>query len=207
MVMATDLRDVPLRLVRDRDGLSLDLRPLQGLWTTEQYLQLTDHTRHLVEFTDGRIEVLSMPTQQHQLILGFLYRVFFAYLQPLGGLVLFAALRLQIRPGVFREPDLLLVRDKHDPRTQNRYWLGADLVIEIVSPDDPERDTVEKVVDYAAAGIAEYWIVNPLNESITILQLDGTSYTEHGRFGRGSAATSALFVDLSVSVDALFDER
>jgi hypothetical protein len=35
------------------------------------------------------------------------------------------------------------VRDANDPRRQNQYWLGADLVVEIVSPDDPERDTVD----------------------------------------------------------------
>jgi Uma2 family endonuclease len=55
--------------------------------------------------------------------------------------VLVAPLRIQVRPGKFREPDILLVRDAHDPRRQHRYWLGADLVVEIVSPDNPERDT------------------------------------------------------------------
>jgi len=52
---------------------------------------------------------------------------------------LYTPLRLQIRSGKFREPDLLVVRDAHDPRGQNAYWLGADRVVEIVSPDDPER--------------------------------------------------------------------
>ena len=43
--------------------------------------------------------------------------------------------------------------DARDPRAQNAYWLGADLVVEIVSPDDPERDTVVKRSDYASAHI------------------------------------------------------
>jgi len=38
-----------------------------------------------------------------------------------GGRVLFAALRMQVRPGKFREPDILLLRDANDPRCQNRY--------------------------------------------------------------------------------------
>ena len=57
----------------------------------------------------------------------------------------------------------------HDPRNQNEYWLGADLVIEIVCPDRPTRDTEEKSLDYAEAGLPEYWIVNPLNATITVL--------------------------------------
>jgi Uma2 family endonuclease len=61
--------------------------------------------------------------------------------QQLGGTAVFGTLRLRIREGKFREPDLLLARGASDPRLQNAYWLGADLVMEIVSPDDPERDT------------------------------------------------------------------
>ena len=79
------------------------------------------------------------PTDQHQCISQFLLFALTAFLQSRGGKVLYTPLRLQIRSGKFREPDLLVVRDAHDPRGQNAYWLGADLVIEIVSPDDPER--------------------------------------------------------------------
>src|SRR4029078_10019427 len=101
----------------------------------------------------------------------------------------------------FREPDLLLMLDANHPRNQNAYWLGADLVVEIVSPDDPERDTKVKRVDYAAAGIPEYWIVNPEDETITVLTLGDDSYREHGVFGRGSAATSVLLQGFVVDVD------
>jgi Uma2 family endonuclease len=203
--MAIDLRDTDLRLVRERDGLSVNLGPLQGLWTEEQYLTLTDHTRHLIEFTDGTIEVLPMPTDKHQVILLFLYDLLRAFLTRLGGKVLVAPLRLQVRPGKQREPDILLVRDANDPRRQNRYWLGADLVVEVVSSDDPERDTVEKVADYAEAGIPEYWIVDPEAEMVTVLTLQGAVYATHGVFGRGDTATSALFSSFAVDVSAVFD--
>src|SRR6185295_8516284 len=143
------------------DDLVLDLLPLQGQWDEEQYLWLTDYTNRLIEFTDGYIEVLSMPTDNHQAILEHLFLAFLAFLKPLGGKVRFAPLRLRIRPRKFREPDLLLVRSASDPRRQNRYWQGADLVLEVVSPDKPERDLVEKRGDYAEAGIPEYWIANP----------------------------------------------
>lgn len=104
--MAIDRRDTELRLVRECDGLSVNLRPLQGLWTEEQYLTLTDHTRHLIEFTDGTIEVLPTVTDKHQVIVLFLYDLLRASLTELGGRVLFAPLRLQVRPGKQREPDI-----------------------------------------------------------------------------------------------------
>jgi Uma2 family endonuclease len=194
-----------LFLVWSDQSEAIDLTLLQGLWTEEQYLKLTDATNCMIEFTDGAIEVLPMPTDQHQSISQFIFLALRAFMQHIGGKVHYAPLRLQIRPDKFREPDILLVRDAHDPRRQNRYWLGADLVVEIVSPDNPERDTVTKRADYAAAGIPEYWIVNPEAETVMVLTLAGDSYADQGSFGRGTQATSALLAGFAVDVDALFD--
>ena len=202
-MMAVASRAQELKLVREADGLEIDLWPLQGLWTEEQYLRLTDHTRRLIEFIDGVIEVLPPATDRHQALLLFLYEVLLGYIRPRGGTVRIAPLRLRIRAGKHREPDILLVRDAHDPRRQNRFWLGADLVVEVVSHDNPERDTRDKRADYAEAGIPEYWIVDPEEETVTVLTLAGNAYGEHGRFQRGATATSVLLEGFAVSVDAL----
>src|SRR5205823_4181078 len=148
-----------------------------------------------------------MPTEHHQAIVGFLYVALLTFLQPRGGKVFFAPLRMQVREGKFREPDLLVMLDAQDPRRQNAYWLGADLVIEIVSPDNPERDIVVKRSDYAEAHIPEYWIVNPEDQTITVLLLDGDRYAEYGVFRRGEIATSALLEGFSVIVNDILDAR
>jgi Uma2 family endonuclease len=205
--MAVETPTAELRIVRSSDGLELDLEPLQGLWSVEQYLKLTNQTNHLIEFTDGVIEVLPMPTDKHQALSRLLFFVLFAFVQQLGGTVFYAPLRVQVRPGKFREPDLIVLLDADDPRRQNEFWLGADLVVEIVSPDKPKRDTEEKPLDYAEAGILEYWIVNPLTDTITVLVLDGEAYAEHGVFHRGDQATSKLLEGFSVSVDEVLDAR
>ena len=129
-------------------SLLCDLLPPQGSWSDDAYLWLTDHGNRPVELTDGHIQELPMPTDAHQAMLAFLYDLFREWLKPRGGVVRFSALRMRIREGKFREPDLLVLRDRSDPRRQDRYWLGADLVVEVVSPDDPDRDLVEKRVDY-----------------------------------------------------------
>jgi Uma2 family endonuclease len=74
-----------------------------------------------------------------------------------------------------------------------------------VSPDRPKRDTEEKPRDYAEAGIPEYWIVNPADETIIVLKLDGDGYSEHGTFRRGESAASALLDGFAVRVDEVFD--
>ncbi len=189
------------------EDLLLELLPAQGHWDEEQYLWLTDDTSRLIEFTDGEIEVLPMPTDEHQTLSQFLLFTFQAALQPRGWVIRYSPLRLRVRPRKFREPDLLLLLDAQDPRRQNRYWLGADLVLEIISLDNPERDLVDKRFDYAEAGIPEYWIVNPEAQSVAVLRLAGDTYTEHGTFGRGQHATSPLLPGLAVDVTALYDAK
>lgn len=189
-----------------KDALE-QMLPAQGSWTDEQYLLLTDHTRLPVEFTDGFVELLPMPTDTHQLILKRLLKAFDAYILPRGGEVLFAPLRLRIRPGKYREPDLLLLLSANDPRREDRCWLGADLVLEIVSSDDKKRDTVEKPADYAEARIPEYWIVDPEAETIVVLELRRDDYAEAGRYARGDVAASPLLTGFSVDASAVFGSR
>jgi Uma2 family endonuclease len=193
---------------RDRgrvDPEIVALLPEQGMWSERDYLWLTGHTNRLVEYSDGSVEVLPMPTEMHQAISRYLFLAFLALMQRLHGEVFYAPLRLRVRPHKFRDPDLLLLRSASDPRRGNDYWLGADLVVEIVSPDDPDHDYVTKRAYYAAVEIPEYWIVDPQRETITVLRLTGDGYAEHGVFGRGSDATSAAFPDFAVPVDGVFD--
>jgi Uma2 family endonuclease len=206
MATATDAQRDILAGHEWRDLLA-EILPPQGEWTEEQYLVLTDHRNRLIEFTDGYLEILPMPTDKHQSILKFLFLVFFQQIEVPGGTVQFAPLRLQIRSGKFREPDLMAFLSAADPRRQDRFWLGADIALEVVSEDKPERELVDKRFDYAEARVPEYWIVNPQTETISVFQLRGGVYHEVGVYHRGEAAQSVLLPALSVVVSSAFDAR
>ena len=186
------------------NGLVSEVLP-QGCWRDDDYLWLTDRSPRLVEFTDGYLELLPMPSRGHQRVLAFLFMAFRQFLAPAGGEALFAPLRLRIREGKFREPDLLAVRDAQDLRSGNRFWTGADVVVEVVSPDGEERDLIDKRSDYAEAAIPEYWIVDPRTETISVLKLDADGYVEHGAYGRGDSATSSTLAGFGVDVAQVFD--
>lgn len=179
------------------------LFPAQGTWSDEEYLALP--TNHLVEFSHGWLEVLPLPTQSHQLIVLFLYRALltFAESQALG-VVLVAPLRVRLWPGKFREPDIVFMRTEQAHRRSEAFWDGADLVMEVVSPENRQHDLETKRRDYAQAGIPEYWIVDPQEERILVLALAGHGYQLHGAFGRGEMATSPSLPGFTVSVDAVF---
>ena len=176
------------------------LFPSQGDWSEEEYLALD--TNRMVELSDGFLEVLPMPTVLHQLLVKFLHARLEAFVSSRKlGVVLFAPLPVRLWQRKFREPDIVFLRPGRikDPKGQPD---GADLVVEVLSEgeENRERDLVTKPEEYAAAGIAEYWIVDPLLSQITVLVLDGKTYREHGRFGPGKTAPSVLLAGFEVPV-------
>jgi Uma2 family endonuclease len=175
------------------------LFPAQGMWSEQEYLDL--NANRLVEFSHGHVEVLPVPTTSHQFIALFLYRLLeaFASAHALGETIA-APLRVRLWPGKYREPDVVFLLRQHAARIAEQFWDGADLVMEVVSDDDRRRDVETKRLEYARAGIGEYWIIDPRAGSITVLQLAGKRYVVHGEFFRGTVATSALLAGFEVDV-------
>jgi Uma2 family endonuclease len=180
------------------------LFPSQGEWTEADYLALGTEQRR-VECSDGRIEVLGMPTDRHQAIAGAAYVALVAYAQQTGGCARPAGIRVRLGPGRFREPDVVFLTSARLHLRGEEYWNGADLVVEVVSasPEDRVRDLVIKRREYAQAGIPEYWIVDPVEETITVLRLEGDVYVEHVQLGSGAIMASATLDGLTVPVDHL----
>lgn len=78
-------------------------------------------------------------------------------------------------------------------------------MVEVVSTDDRRRDLVVKRREYARAGIPEYWIVDPDEQRITVLRLEGEAYAMHGELGRGQVASSAVLDGVRIDVAAALD--
>jgi len=183
------------------------LYPLQGGWSEDDYLSVALSENWMIEYTDGCVEVLPMPTIAHQLIVRFLLDALRAFVDPKKlGMVLFAPLPVKTVPAKYREPDLIFNFAENHAKQGKKYYESADLVMEVVSPDDRsrERDYEKKRSDYAEAGIPEYWIVDPNERRITVLALEAGGYVEHGVCGPGSMAASRLLEGFSVSVDDVF---
>ena len=169
------------------------------------YLQLTDNTNRMAEFTDGRIEVLPPPTAEHQFIVLFLINLLKAFIDPrkLGWAVM-SPFRVKIAEGKFRQSDVVFLLRGNSAIRDNRFWTGADLVIEVVSNDNPKRDLVTKRQDYAEAGVGEYWIVDPRTKTITVLQLKKGRYVTHSEAKAKGQVRSALLVGFIADVAEVF---
>lgn len=148
-------------------------RELRLRMSYEEYLEQIDESAH-AEWVDGEVTVFMPPERTHQRIVKFLVLLLDDFIEEFElGEMLPAPFEMKLRAGrSYREPDLLFVRTEHLERMDEKRLVGpADLAIEIVSEESIERDRREKRQEYEAAGIPEYWVIDPLGEEISVTML------------------------------------
>lgn len=125
----------------------------------EEFLRLPPDVHS--EWVEGKVVFMPSVTQAHDALTTYLVRLIGAFLEerPLGRLF---KEPFQLFVGRGRAPDVMVLLAEHMGRLQTLYIDGAaDLVIEVVSPSRPAMDYVEKFREYEAAGVPEYWILDP----------------------------------------------
>ena len=177
----------------------------QGAWSEQEYLALETNRR--VEFDNGSVEVHGVPTDRHQAVILHLSVALSGLARQIGGVVRTAGMRLRLWDRKYREPDIVFLRNRDSNQRQENFWNGADLAVEIVSRslEDQERDLVTKRTEYARAGIQEYWIVDPEQETVAVLSLSGDVYSEGDLFGRADVVKSPLLPELALPVAEILD--
>lgn len=154
-------------------------KPLPSLEMTEE--RFVEWATEMVraEWVDGRVILMSPVTVEHEelsvffaMTLGFLIEVEdWGRLYGSEVLVRLATQRAQ------RLPDLKLVAKARRAIVQRAVIDGApDIIIEVVSRDSVARDYRDKYIQYEAAGVREYWIVDPLQKRVEVHALHGKKY-------------------------------
>jgi len=128
--------------------------------SAEEYDALSEEQCHNIEIVDGMVHVSPKPTLRHNR----LARVLCNGLETAGHPEWHADLDLDLRlrdiPLLNRQPDVIVYAA--DTSLDRRLALSAVLmVVEVVSPGSESTDRVNKPLEYAEAGIAHYWRVEP----------------------------------------------
>lgn len=184
----------------------VELWPFQGEWNEGDYFALPD-TNRLIELSEGALIMPPHPTETHQRVLDVLYAAMRAFVREHDlGVMRFAPLPVRLWPGKVREPDILFVSRAHADRIGEQFYGPPDLVVEILSPGTRRTDRGVKMLEYARAGVDEYWLVDPDAHTIVIYTLDEQVYTLLGQFGAGQVTRSQALSGFEVSVDEVFAE-
>jgi Uma2 family endonuclease len=122
-----------------------------------------------VELLRGRFIVSPAPDTLHQTVSGLLTVFLFAIARRSGGRALAAPVDVVFDDHTILQPDLVYVRREQRHIIQKRVTGPPDLVIEILSRSNTRRDRIDKLNVYAQCGVAEYWIVDPVERQFDFL--------------------------------------
>ena len=158
--------------------------------TEEEFVAWCDEDTR-AEWVDGEVIIMSPANLEHCDLNAWLIRVLGTFVEEHGlGVVLPDATIRLARQRRRRVPDVwFLAESRRHLLSENHIEGPPDLVIEIVSPDSLSRDWREKYLEYQAAGVREYWIIDPMARHVEAYALEAsppseTSATKEDRYHR-----------------------
>jgi Uma2 family endonuclease len=141
--------------------------------TEEEFVAWADEDTR-AEWVDGEVIIMSPANLEHCGLNAWLTTLMVAFVEEHGsGVVLPDATVRLARQRRRRVPDIwFLAEGRRHLLRENHVEGPPDLVIEIVSPDSQSRDWREKYLEYEAAGVREYWVVDPMSRHVEAYALE-----------------------------------
>src|SRR5690625_4113939 len=165
-----------------------------------------------VELIDGEIFNMSpAPSRRHQQILGELSTAFSVFLRDKECEVYFAPFDVRLFAENKQDedvdnvvqPDLSVVCDQ--TKLDDKGCNGSpDLIIEVLSPSSIKMDRWTKYRLYEKAGVREYWLVDPVNESLEVHLLIDDHYDFQGVFTKEDTVSVHVLPDLELDLNKIF---
>lgn len=177
----------------------------EKVYTVEDIYALPDGQR--AELIDGRIYMMAPPSTGHQRISSELHGTIYNFIKSKNGTCdVFAApfaVFLNKDDMNYVEPDISVICDKN--KLDEKGCNGApDWVIEIVSPSTSQMDYGIKLFKYRTAGVREYWIVNPLKQTVTVYDFENEKKTNLYSFD--DSIPVCIYDELSINIADLLSK-
>lgn len=182
--------------------------------TFEEYLSFDDGSDNRYELIDGELVELPPESEPNDAIVNYLFLMLvqqgipFRRIRP--GKCEIQVPVLQPKDAANRYPDLVILDEIHLSLTQRRLTIKLDmppprLVAEVLSPGkaNRDRDLVRKRAQYAARGIPEYWLIDPQQQTITVLALQAATYVQVGSFKGDAAIVSPSLKELNLTAEQI----
>ena len=153
----------------------------QGSYTVEDYDNLPDEKR--MELIDGVLYDMASPTSIHQALLWQIFKQISEHIEKKKGkcIPLFAPLDVQLDcdEKTMVQPDIIIVYDRE--KVKSRKIFGApDFIVEILSSSTRQKDMFIKLSKYAAAGVREYWMVDPDRKKVVVHDFANENISVYG---------------------------
>jgi Uma2 family endonuclease len=175
--------------------------------TFEEYLAMHGDAT-MSEWVDGEVIIMAAAAADHQRIGSFIETVMklFVEIHDLGEVFRSPFVMKLEALSRGREPDILFISKKRSHLLQKTYLDGAaDLTVEIISPESVERDTEEKFFEYEAAGVKEYWLIDPNYKTAEFYQLGKDGHYRRIKVGADGIYRSKVLRGFFLRVEWLWE--
>lgn len=181
-------------------------------YTYKDYLNWPDEERR--ELINGTVyNMTPSPSRTHQKISRELFSRFYDYLRKDKVCeVYYAPFDVRLPEGEEKDedirnvvqPDIVVVCDQS--KLDERGCKGApDLIIEIVSPSSAKQDLKDKFYLYERVGVKEYWIVQPVNNTMMVFKLkENGEYGKPGMYTEEDRIKAGIFDGLEIDLKEIF---
>jgi Uma2 family endonuclease len=146
------------------------------------------------EIINGELVVTPSPVPRHQIVSLNLTRILdqFVVAGKLGT-VLYAPIDIRLSPDNVLIPDIVFIAQARGHLIGQKAIEGPpDLVVEIVSPGTKKRDLTVKRNLYARFGVPEYWVVDPIDRTVSVFERSGNAYQSVPHAADGSVQSRVL---------------
>ncbi len=175
----------------------------------KQFYEMREESDDLLEYIDGVVYMSPSPSTKHQRVSSRLQLKFGNFLGGRSCEIFTAPYDVHLKKdGVEGDkviiPDISIICEKSG-FTETKYVGVPDLIVEILSPSNQSHDLVTKLNLYMKFGVKEYWIVNPMLNSITVYVLNEEGMYEQFDIKTGSGTlASKRFDGFEVDLEYVF---
>ena len=183
-------------------AITLD-KPVAQTMTLEEFFSYDDGTDAMYEFEDGELILMTAESEINRRIAMFILACFLqqgipAYRLSMKTEIVTTGSRVRVPDLVVFSEELAIAMEGAKRSTVMSEMPAPLLVVEVVSPNQSSRDYRYKRSEYAARGITEYWIIDPIQGRITVLEWVDGLYEEQVYEG-DQAITSFVLSNLKLT--------
>lgn len=183
--------------------------PITKSVSIEEFYKMREDTQQILEYIDGIVYMSPSPTTRHQRISGRLYSNLFNLLEGKECEVFSVPYDIELhKEGIAEKrvvvPDISVICDK-DGIKEEKFVGAPTLIIEILPPSNQSNDLVTKLNLYMKYGVKEYWIVNPMLNTVQVykLNMDGV-YEQADILKNSGKLKSQVIQGFNVEIEELF---
>jgi Uma2 family endonuclease len=173
-------------------------------WTYEDLLRIPENGKRY-EVIEGTLYEMTGTSWAHGTVVANLIALLLPLVRSLGGIWRTAPIDVFFAGADPVQPDIFVLLPDGNAEPSERGVEGApDLIVEVLSPSNRAHDLLTKRGLYERAGVREYWMVDPVAQTVEVLSLQGERFSSHGVVSESGFVISPLLSESTFAATDIF---